>query len=272
MTRPEDTAPGRADAAARAAWLAFGTTAVAMVATPLLRKGGRGRMALADVVVGGLFGTAAALAARRWGSRRAATTAGAVVAVTLVAEQVGSRTGVPFGRYAYTAALRPQVASVPVAVPLAWFGMALPAREVATALGARGPVRLVVGSGLLTAWDLFLDPQMVGEGYWRWARRGAYRGIPVVNYLGWFATGVGVMALLDRLLPPSVHEHHGDHGRFGTDLADPAAVGVYALVAVMSMLGFAVFFGDPLVALVGGAAMVPPALVALQRVAQARRG
>jgi hypothetical protein len=33
----------------------------------------------------------------------------------------------------------------------------------------------------LTAWDLFLDPQMVGEGYWTWERRGRYRDIPLSN-------------------------------------------------------------------------------------------
>ncbi len=42
---------------------------------------------------------------------------------------------------------------------------------------------------------------MVGEGYWVWARRGIYRGIPLGNYLGWFATGLGVMAILERALP-----------------------------------------------------------------------
>jgi len=40
---------------------------------------------------------------------------------------------------------------------------------------------------------------------------------------------------------------------------------VYAWVAAMSTLGFAVFFRDPLVAVAGGAAMVPLALAALGR-------
>ena len=54
--------------------------------------------------------------------------------------------------------------------------------------------RIALGSAALTAWDLFLDPQMVGEGYWVWARRGLYRGIPLGNFVGWFLTGLGVMA------------------------------------------------------------------------------
>ena len=82
------------------------------------------------------------------------------------------RPGFPFGRYGYTGALRPQVAGVPAIVPLAWFAMALPAREAAhAALGPRSnpATRIVLGAAALTAWDLFLDPQMVGEGYWGWA-------------------------------------------------------------------------------------------------------
>jgi uncharacterized membrane protein len=98
------------------------------------------------------------------------------------------------------------VAHVPAIVPLAWFALGLPARETAhAALGERSTpaARIVLGSAALTAWDLFLDPQMVGEGYWAWAKRGAYRGIPLTNYVGWFVTGLGVMALLEAVLPPA---------------------------------------------------------------------
>ena len=46
--------------------------------------------------------------------------------------------GVPFGRYRYTGRLRPDVAGVPVVVPMAWWAMAVPAREAAhAALGRR---------------------------------------------------------------------------------------------------------------------------------------
>jgi putative membrane protein len=112
--------------------------------------------------------------------------------------------------------------------------------------------RIVGGALCLTAWDLFLDPQMVGEGYWRWVRRGRYRGIPLTNFLGWFVTGLVVMAALELLLPPAE--------------PDPALVGEYGWMAVMQTLGFSVFFGDPLVAAVGGTAMLPPAVVAALRV------
>ena len=107
------------------------------------------------------------------GERDAAAVA--VAATTAIVERVGTRTGVPFGRYEYSGALRPQIAGVPAIVPLAWFAMAVPAREAThAALGGRSTAvtRVLVGAAALTAWDLFLDPQMVGEGYWSWVRNG----------------------------------------------------------------------------------------------------
>ena len=242
-------------------WVAVAASAVTgagMIATPLLPQGGRARKVLSTVVVVGSFTTTTANAVRRWGGRRAGAAAGATAIGTTMVERFGTATGFPFGRYGYTAALQPQVAHVPAIVPLAWFAIGLPARETAhAALGTRStPVtRIVLGSAALTAWDLFLDPQMVGEGYWKWAKRGVYRGIPLTNYLGWFVTGLAVMALLEAALPPS------DEPRD----ADGALVGEYAFMGVMETIGFARYFRDPVVAIVGGLGMLPIAATAVTR-------
>ncbi len=235
-------------------------TFAGMVVTPLVGRGGRVRRAMSTVVVTGLFATTATATARRWGAARAVATATGIGAATTAIEHVGTVTGVPFGRYSYTAALRPQVAGVPAIVPLAWFAMAVPSREVAhSALGRRStPLsRVVVGAAALTAWDLFLDPQMVGEGYWRWARPGRYRGIPFSNFAGWFATSLVVMAALEFALP--------------TDgAADAELVAEYAAMAGMETLGFAAFFGDRVVASAGGAAMLPLAAAGVGAVLRRR--
>lgn len=233
-------------------------TVAGMIATPLLPQGGRARRVLSTVVVVGSFATTTANAVRRWGGRRAGTAAAATAVSTTLVERVGTATGIPFGRYGYTSALKPQVAHVPAIVPLAWFALGLPARETAhAALGEHSTParRIALGSAALTAWDLFLDPQMVGEGYWVWAKRGTYRGIPLSNYVGWFVTGLGVMALLEAVLPPAADS---------TD-ADGALVGEYAYMGVMETIGFAKYFRDPVVAVVGGLGMLPVAAVAVAR-------
>jgi uncharacterized membrane protein len=228
--------------------IGFAAHAAALIGTPL-RPQGR-RVALASVVVTGLATSTGALAVRRWGPVRTALAAVAVGSATWFVERVGTRTGRPFGAYDYTDKLQPQIDGVPAVVPFAWFAMAIPAREAAVALDRRW--RIPLGAALLTGWDLFLDPQMVGEGYWKWKRGGRYRTIPLSNYLGWFATSLVIMTMLDVLLPPG-------------EQADLALVGEYAWMNGMETLGFAAFFDDPLVAAVGGAATVPAATVALLR-------
>ncbi len=249
-----------------------------MIATPLAPRGGRLRRLLSSVVVSGLCATTASATARRWGGPRTAAAAVTVSGATALVERIGTATGVPFGRYHYTAALRPQVGGVPAIVPLAWFAMAVPAREAAhAALGARSNrlTRVLLGAVALTAWDLFLDPQMVGEGYWRWARRGRYRGIPVSNFAGWLLTSLGVMASLEVFLPVGAGPVGGGpvgagpvRGSDGSGAAgaDPMLVAEYGMMAAMETVGFAVFFRDRLVAGVGGAAMLPIAIAAVRRV------
>jgi len=168
-------------------------TVAGMIATPLLPQRGLARKVLSSVVVSGLFATTTTNATRRWGTGRAVAAAGTTAVITAAVERFGTKTGFPFGRYSYTAALQPQVAHVPVIVPLAWFAMALPSREVASAvLGteANTGTRLALRSAAMTAWDLFLDPQMVGEGSWGWVRRGVCRGIAFGDYIVWLLSGL----------------------------------------------------------------------------------
>jgi putative membrane protein len=247
----------------RAAAVAGIATIAGMIATPLLPQRGTGRRLLSSIVVGGMFVTSTANAVKRWGAGRASGAAAVTAVTTGVVERVGTHTGLPFGQYAYTDALRPQIAHVPVIVPLAWFGMGLPSREAAhAALGQHSTParRIALGSAAMTAWDLFLDPQMVSEGYWAWAKRGAYRGIPMSNFTGWFLTGLGIMSLFEVLMPPERRD------------PDVRLVGQYGYMSVMQTLGFAKYFRDPLVATVGGLGMLPIAAAAASGLVAGRTG
>jgi putative membrane protein len=235
-------------------------TALGMIAFPLARPGGELRRHLSGAVVVGLATTTTSATAGRWGWARAALGAAVVGVTTAAVERVGTSTGVPFGRYRYTGRLQPEVAGVPVIVPLAWWSMAVPAREAAHGALGRWSTparRIALGAVALTAWDLFLDPQMTAEGFWRWSR-GGYRGIPWTNYAGWLVTSGAVMAALERLLPPAE--------------PDRALVGEYAVMGVMETVGFAAFFRDRLVAAVGGVAMLPIAAAAVATVVRSGDG
>jgi uncharacterized membrane protein len=225
---------------------------LAQIAIPLASE----RAGLTTAVVVAFATATSALVARVWGWRRAAVAAAVVVVGTAVLERVGASTGWPFGEYDYTDVLQPQVAGVPLAVVLAWFAMAVPAREVAARLVRPGWRVVVLGALALTAWDVMLDPQMVEEGYWVWAADGVWRGVPLSNYAGWLVSSAAVMAVLQVVLPSP--------GRSVPLLA------LYTWWAVMQTLGFLAFFGDPLVGVVGGLAMLP--ITALAWRAERRRG
>lgn len=239
----------------RLAWLPFGVMALAQIAVPLTDHPPTLEW-LSTVVVVAFAVTTLVLAASTWGRARAGIALAFVVVVTFVVERVGSTTGFPFGEYDYTGALQPTIAHVPVIVPLAWFAMGVPALEVGRAIFRSSLPAVLVGALALTAWDLFLDPQMVENGYWEWAVDGSYEGIPLSNYGGWLLTGVVVLGVLDRLRPPQ-----------------PAHVSLLALYtwwAVMNTIGFLVFFGRPLVGVVGGVGMGTCAALAWWR--RERRG
>lgn len=127
----------------------------------------------------------------------------AVYGVSLASELLGTMVGVPFGPYRYTHLLGPKwFDHVPVLIPISWFTMALPSYALAAPEAARvSPVRRVlVGSLILLAWDLALDPAMSGATpYWLWATRGAYYGMPLMNLVGWFVTGLALMGVLSAL-------------------------------------------------------------------------
>ena len=234
--------------------LATAAAVGAMVATPFTERGGGSRRTLTTVTVAAGALRTFAIELREQGARRAATLASATVAITAVAEVVGVRFGVPFGRYRYTDALRPTIATVPVVVPVAWYAVSVPALVTAdTALGARPSraARVALGAVAMTAWDLFLDPQMTAEGYWRWSSAGRYRGVPVRNFAGWALVASTVMAVGDlasaRRVAPSSH------------------LATYGGLAVLETLAFATFWRDRVVALTGGAVMLPIAGLALGR-------
>jgi putative membrane protein len=94
-------------------------------------------------------------------------------------------------------------------------------------------------SGLaLTAWDLYLDPQMVERNLWIWDQPGAYFGIPLVNFVGW----VLVSSLLTLLIYPR-------------NLPRQRLLIIYTLTWAFQAIGLGIFWGQPGPALVGFSVM-----------------
>jgi uncharacterized membrane protein len=106
--------------------------------------------------------------------------------------------GAPFGNFHYTDLLGARVGAVPLAVLaayfvggyLAWTMGTIFLGELGTGIERRNLVLVpVVASFVMVMWDLCLDPiKSTIEGAWVWEDGGAYLGVPISNYLGWYLT------------------------------------------------------------------------------------
>ncbi|MFW6362682.1 MAG: carotenoid biosynthesis protein [Spirochaeta sp.] len=175
-----------------------------MIAVPIVAwVGGKGTERIGITVTVLLqVGLVISILHKAWGTGRTAAAWLAVSGIGWASEVIGSRSGFPYGAYHYTRVLKPQILDVPVIVPLAWMMMMPPAWAVGhvAAAGYIGPgasIMFVLLSALaFTSWDLYLDPLMVRWGFWKWHRNGAYFGIPLSNYMGWFCTAGVITAIV----------------------------------------------------------------------------
>ena len=170
-------------------------------------------------------------------------------------EALSVATGMPFGQYSYSDKLGPGVWGVPLLVPLCWQMMAHNAATVARLIA---PMRWFVPVAALglTAWDVFLDPQMVRAGYWTWARQGEYVGIPLENYLGWFLTAAIIFGVYAWLTRPGKLER--------LTWFEALPVLSFAWTWFGSSLVNAVWWGQPVVALAGFICMGPFAVLSMR--------
>lgn len=207
--------------------------------------GDDGRTALSILTVVTFFLASASHAVLGRGVAWGASYLGISLGFGWAIERLGLSTDFPFGDYAYSDALGVSLAGVPIAIPMAWSMMAYPCLLAAQRLSTSAVGTALIGGWLLAAWDLFLDPQMVGEGYWIWRDAGwqlpGIPGIPLQNFLGWLLGAIVLMWLLG-LLPRK-------------DAADAVPTTLLTWVFASNVLANLAFFGRPGVALWGGICM-----------------
>lgn len=126
--------------------------------------------------------------------------------LSLSSELLGTSTGFPFGHYQYLSGLGYKIAGlVPFTIPLSWFYLGFSAYLLARA-GLENTriapwiqqvVAIALGSILLTAWDLVLDPAMTQTAvpFWQFQEVGEFFGMPYRNLSGWIGTGVVFMTV-----------------------------------------------------------------------------
>lgn len=123
---------------------------------------------------------------------------------TFMIEMLGVATSFPFGAYEYDPQrLGLSAFGVPFLIPFAWFMMLYPCWLISNELFKTKFLAIPAGALLMSTWDLYLDPQMVNEGYWTWFVDGiATTAIPLTNFFGWFISTAIIFVLLSIVLIP----------------------------------------------------------------------
>lgn len=233
-------------------WALLGALVLAQICYPLTDGDTRARLTVLTVLLGVAFSLVHALLSR--GPRALGALVLTATLGGFAVEAIGVATGFPFGTYEYSGRLGPRLLDVPLIIPLAWTWMAWPAWLAALRVTRRPLARIAVAGAGLAAWDVFLDPQMVAEHYWRWAdptpALPGVPGIPIGNYLGWLGFAVLLMAALARATAAA------------TPLpADTPALALWLWTYASSVLAHAVFLSLPGSAVWGallmGAAVLP---------------
>lgn len=168
-----------------------------------------------------VLGAIAALLHATWafGWRRATGLFAAGAGIALGAELIGTSSGFPFGDYAYTSLLGYRILGrVPFPIPISWFYMLYCALAMCSrVLPARNDGRTrwmwaAASAAMLTAWDVAMDPAMVQTAHWVWQQPGAFYGMPLTNWIGWFGTGLLIARVMLAVVPPTrvVERHAGE--------------------------------------------------------------
>lgn len=230
---------------------------VAQIAYPLLSDSARDTVTVVIVVVVAAAALWSAAATR--GTGAVAALAVTTVVGGFAVEVLGVHTGFPFGRYRYDDSLGATLFGVPVVIACAWPMLAWPAAVAARHLTTGYPARVLVGAWALTAWDLFLDPQMVAAGHWRWLHPSPHLpgepAVPLTDYAGWFAVALLISAVLQRQLR-------------ATSAGDRWPLLFYVWTWAASTVALAAFLGLPAAALWGCAAMGTVAIPVLRALAR----
>jgi putative membrane protein len=134
--------------------------------------------------------------ARQFGWRDMLAFAAICLLVSNALENLSIITGFPFGHYHYSDNLGPKVFLVPLLIGPAYLGMGYLSWTVARLIldgGRHAAARVfalpAVASFVMVSWDLTFDPiASTVAGSWVWHDGGAYFGVPVSNFLGWYLT------------------------------------------------------------------------------------
>lgn len=117
----------------------------------------------------------------------------------LLAEIHGVRFGVIFSPYQYTDVLQPRILGVPLVMFSAWMVLVAATQQLFSRFSWSAWKTSLLSAAWMTSIDLVIDPLAANQlAYWKWEQGGAYYGIPLHNFIGWFVVSFFIFLVIGR--------------------------------------------------------------------------
>ncbi|MFH0735213.1 MAG: carotenoid biosynthesis protein [bacterium] len=118
-----------------------------------------------------------------------------VVIITFIAEIIGTKTGLLFGRHSYTDILGFRLIGVPVIIGLNWAIILLGVILIANKFIKNIYLAAIAIGVIIVIFDLILEPVATKLYYWSWVNN----TIPLKNYITWFLMSVIASFVYNKL-------------------------------------------------------------------------
>lgn len=163
----------------------------------------------------------------------------------LAMEQIGVRTGWPFGNHIYGSSLGVKIYSVPLVIVFLWIMLAHPILVAARRVTTNWV--FLYGGAAMMAWHLFIDSTMADSHRVIWKFAGSHvpleKEIPFSNPAGWLFAGIILIAILHFALPKERRKQGAEFVAVDIFLAWTLLAGVFDNFFFFNRPGLAILAG-----------------------------
>jgi bisanhydrobacterioruberin hydratase len=103
----------------------------------------------------------------------------------MLAEWIGTKTGLLFGNYSYGDNLGPKISGVPLVIGINWGILVVSTASIIKRFKLNFWLSVVASALLMTFFDYLMEPVAIMSDYWSWNGE-----IPFYNYVCWFAVSL----------------------------------------------------------------------------------
>lgn len=127
---------------------------------------------------------------RQRGAVKALSTILVISAVLVAIQAIAIQVAYPFGEFSFGGAFGYKLlGNVPWTIAFAYTPLVLAAFWLSSKL-SKGSSRILLGGLFLAIANAVLDPALAFMGLRSWENGGQFYGVPIINFGGWFLTGV----------------------------------------------------------------------------------